>query len=55
MILETDDNQELKIFKSAISSIIPRRPIIFTQSDNNVNRNIFTCSFRVTCYFKSQK
>ncbi|HHW57294.1 MAG TPA: RNA chaperone Hfq [Clostridia bacterium] len=37
VVLETEDSQEMKIFKSVISSIVLKKPIIFIQSDNNVN------------------
>ncbi|MGB9762735.1 MAG: RNA chaperone Hfq [Minisyncoccia bacterium] len=38
IILQTEDNQELEIFKSAISTIIPKKPIIFIQSDKSENK-----------------
>ncbi|AIS52238.1 RNA chaperone Hfq [Thermoanaerobacter kivui] len=36
VVLEVEENkQQMLIFKSAISSIIPKKSIIFTQSDKN--------------------
>lgn len=37
VVLETEDSQEIKILKSAISSIVLKKPIIFIQSDSNAN------------------
>jgi host factor-I protein len=37
VVLETEDSQEIKILKSAISSIVLKNPIIFIQSDSNAN------------------
>lgn len=37
VVLETEDSQEIKILKSAISSIVLKKPIIFIQLDSNAN------------------
>jgi host factor-I protein len=37
VVLETEDSQEMKILKSAISSIVLKKPIIFIQSESNAN------------------